>query len=160
MDHFFKTITWLGSLYVLLPLCMLLGLLLWWRGRVHDAALLGLSLLATSVTVHVAKQMIRRPRPQALGTLVAMPSDWSFPSAHSAQVTAFLLALSLVSWRVLPKSWAGMVAGVSLLLAAAVCVSRVVLQVHYRSDVLVGAALAIVMVLAIRAALPWLKRGP
>ena len=95
MDSFFTTITWLGSLYLLLPLSVPLCFLLLWSGKSGQAMLISLSLLINIISVHVAKLMFRRPRPSTAELLVAMPSDWSFPSAHTAQATAFFLSVTV-----------------------------------------------------------------
>lgn len=88
------TITWFGSLYVLFPVSVLLYLLLLWSGKSGQAILISFSLLFTIIVVHVAKLMFHRPQPSTTERLVAMPSDWSFPSAHTAQVTTFLLSVT------------------------------------------------------------------
>lgn len=160
MDFFFTTITWLGSLYLLLPLSGLLCLLLLWSGKSGQALLISFSLLITILSVHGAKLMFRRPRPLTTELLVAMPSDWSFPSAHTAQATAFFLSVTLVAFQTLPPLWAGLFALLSLLLVGLVGYSRVYLQVHYISDVVAGMVLAALIVSAVRFVIlsyPWLQ---
>lgn len=88
--------------------------------------------------------------------LVPMPTDWSFPSAHTTQATAFFLTLTLIAIRLLPPFWAACIAILSLLLAVGVGYSRVYLQVHYLSDVIAGIILAILLVLLVQAILPHL----
>jgi membrane-associated phospholipid phosphatase len=100
MDLFFVTITWLGSLYLLLPLSLLLSLLLLWFGKSGQAIFISFSLLITTISVYLVKLMFRRPRPFTTELLVAMPSDWSFPSAHTAQATAFFLSITLIAFQV------------------------------------------------------------
>ncbi len=80
------------------------------------------------------KRVVRRPRPD-LADLPARgrtPSKLSFPSAHAASTfaaaTAFAPLLPRVPWR---------------LVGATMALSRVVLGVHYPSDVLAGAALGV-----------------
>ncbi len=160
MDFFFVTLTWLGSLYFLLPISVLLCLLLLGFGKGGHTFFISFSLLVTIISVHVAKLMFRRPRPSTDQLLVAMPPDWSFPSAHTAQVTAFFLSVTLVAFQVLPTLWASLVAFLSLLIIGVVGYSRIYLQVHYVSDVLAGMALAILIVSGVRATLhlwPWLQ---
>ncbi len=156
MDSFILTITWLGSGYLLLPLSACISLLLILVGRASQANLLSLSLIVTMISVHAAKLMVRRPRPIGIDLLVPMPPDWSFPSAHTAQATAFFLALTLIAMRTLPPFWAGFIAVFSLLIVAIVGYSRVYLQVHYVSDVLAGMILAMLAVLAVQLCLPYL----
>ncbi len=158
MDLFFTTITWLGSLYLLLPLSVLLCLLLLWAGKSGHAMLMVMNVSVTILTVHVAKLMFRRPRPSTTDLLVAMPSDWSFPSAHTAQATAFFMSAALIAFRVLPPVWANLFALLSLLLVGIVGYSRVYLQVHYVSDVLAGiflAAFIVSVTYLIAPILPW-----
>ena len=142
MDLFFTTITWLGSLYLLLPLSVLLCFVLLWTGKSGHVILIVLNMSVTILSVHVAKLMFRRPRPSTTDLLVTMPSDWSFPSAHTAQATAFFMTVTLIAFQVLPPVWANLFALLSLLLVGIVGYSRIYLQVHYVSDVLAGMFLA------------------
>ena len=156
MDAFFATITWFGSLYLLLPSSVLLSLLFLRAGRQREAVFLALSLTVSVIAVHAVKLLFRRPRPDFPDMLVPMPTDWSFPSAHTTQATAFFLSLTLIAIRHLPPFWAACTALISLLLTAGVGYSRVYLQVHYLSDVLAGMILAILLVLLVQAVLPHL----
>ncbi len=158
MDLFFTTITWLGSLYLLLPLSVLLCFVLLWAGKSGHVILIVLNVSVTILSVHVAKLMFRRPRPSTADLLVTMPSDWSFPSAHTAQATAFFMSVTLIAFQVLPPVWANLFALLSLLLVGIVGYSRIYLQVHYVSDVLAGmflAAFIVSVVYLIIPILPW-----
>ncbi len=158
MDLFFTTITWLGSLYLLLPISVLLCLLLLWAGKSGHVILIVVNVSVTIFSVHVAKLMFRRPRPSTTDLLVAMPSDWSFPSAHTAQATAFFMSVALIAFQTLPPVWANLIALLSLLLVGIVGYSRIYLQVHYISDVLAGmflAAFIVSVVYLIIPVLPW-----
>ena len=158
MDLFFTTITWLGSLYLLLPLSLLLCFVLLWTGKSGHVILIVLNMSVTILSVHVAKLMFRRPRPSTTDLLVAMPSDWSFPSAHTAQATAFFMSAALIAFQVLPPDWANLFALLSLLLVGIVGYSRIYLQVHYVSDVLAGmflAAFIVSVIYLIILVLPW-----
>lgn len=157
MDTFIVTMTWLGSGYLLLPLAACISFLLIWAGRSAQALLLSLSLILTMFFVHAMKLMFRRPRPAAITELlVPMPPDWSFPSAHTAQATAFFLALSLIAIRILPPFWASTISLLSLLAIGIVGYSRVYLQVHFISDVLAGMILAVLVVSAVQVVIPLL----
>ncbi len=153
-DSFFTAFTWLGSLYVLLPCSAVLSLFLLRAGRADEPLMLALSLSATVLAVHAVKLICRRPRPDSTELLIPMPTDWSFPSAHTAQATAFFLSITLMAIRLLPPFWALLAALVSLLVVAGVGYSRIYLQVHYLSDVLAGLALAILLVLAVQMLFP------
>ncbi len=159
-DSFFTAFTWLGSLYFLLPSSAVLSLFLLWAGKPREIPMLVLSLSTTVVAVHAAKLIFRRPRPDSPELLVLMPTDWSFPSAHTAQATAFFLSITLIAIRILPPFWAILTTLFSLLIVAGVGYSRIYLQVHYLSDVLAGLALAILLVLLLQAIPPHLYLPP
>lgn len=148
LDGFFLALTWLGSLMVLLPL----ALLVWWRRRGdRSAAFVVLALVGASALGHLVKLLAARPRPDLFPSLIPMPEDWSFPSAHAVQVTAFALA-----WLLRPGASPGRIE-IAVLPAAAVLVvaSRLYLQVHFPSDVIAGVLLATLWVLLLRRLPAW-----
>jgi undecaprenyl-diphosphatase len=148
LDALFGAVTWLGSLMVLLPL----ALLAWWRWRgKRSASFVTLALVGASGLGHLAKLLAARPRPDLFPPLIQMPEDWSFPSAHAAQVTAFALAWLLrpgASPR--PPEIAVLFAAVALVFA-----SRLYLQVHFPSDIIAGAMLATLWVVLLRRMPAW-----
>jgi undecaprenyl-diphosphatase len=103
-------------------------------------AYLALSVLSASAVVHIVKTVIGRARPlvyDQYGIFGFRPFDGhflfqSFPSAHSTQVGAFFVALALLFPRFR-----------LVLVAAALWIgaTRVILGVHYPSDVAAGLAL-------------------
>jgi membrane-associated phospholipid phosphatase len=82
------------------------------------------------------KRVVRRPRPDdpSVAVLVGTPSRLSFPSAHASSTTAasvlYGALLGRTARRALPTA-----------LVPSMLLSRLVLGVHFPSDVLVGAAL-------------------
>lgn len=143
---FFSTVTWLGSIMVLLPLALLLA---WQRvrqGQLRAALLLPLAVGGAWLWAHAAKLLVARPRPDLYSAVVAMPTDLSFPSAHTMQITAFVLALLLA--RATKPQWFATAAGA--LVVCLVAVSRPYLQVHFPSDVLIGLILGAAWVVGLR----------
>jgi membrane-associated phospholipid phosphatase len=147
LDSFFLAITWLGSLAVLLPL----ALLVWWQQGDRKAGFVALALISSSALVHAVKLIAVRPRPEFFPPLIEMPGDASFPSAHAMQATAFALA-----WLMQPGKSPGIVESAILLsVVALVGMSRLYLQVHFPSDVVVGVIFATLWVLFLRKLLAW-----
>ena len=147
LDSFFLAITWLGSLAVLLPL----ALLVWWQQGDRKAGFVALALISSSALVHAVKLIAVRPRPEFFPPLIEMPGDASFPSAHAMQATAFALA-----WLMQPGKSPGIVESAILLsVVALVGMSRLYLQVHFPSDIVVGVMFAALWVLFLRKRLAW-----
>ncbi len=97
--------------------------------------LVGIGIAA--VVVQMIKLLVRRPRPPGKwGQGYRKLDPHSFPSGHAARAT-LLAAVSLFLgppwWAVLLLVWAPLVA-----------LSRVVLRVHYLSDVVVGTACGLI----------------
>ncbi|MEZ0363519.1 phosphatase PAP2 family protein [Mycobacterium sp. pUA109] len=99
--------------------------------------LAGAGALAAHATAVLIKRIVRRERPHhpAVAVNVGTPSRLSFPSAHATSTTAAAILLGRVTGLRLPA-----------VLVPPMALSRMVLGVHYPSDVatgvLVGAAVA------------------
>jgi undecaprenyl-diphosphatase len=155
LDRFFSLITWAGSLYLLLPLTAALSAWLFRHRQAREGLLITLSLAGASLITHAAKWLAARPRPLAEVPLVPTPLDWSFPSAHTTQITAFTLSLMVIKTRFWPH-YNGASALCALLLVAFVGLSRLYLQVHFLSDVIMGALVAVFWVLGLICLQKWL----
>lgn len=150
LDHLFLVVTWAGSLYLLVPLAtVLLGCLLFLR-KWGDAGLLGLGFGGAVAITHLAKILISRPRPDLFPPLIPMPADFSFPSAHTAQVTAFAFCLALLVCRDPSSALCWLIGLTGAVMIGGVGLSRIYLQVHYVSDVVAGAVVAMAWVAGIR----------
>lgn len=143
MDIFFKTVTWCGSLIILLPVAAVLGLLVVQRNGIVDVFLIIGGLCGSSFLSHSLKLFFARPRPPAEGLLVDMPSDFSFPSAHTAQIFAFTIACGITFSKQVPAHMVVPLWLALITLAVIVGYSRIYLQVHYGSDVIAGGLLGI-----------------
>jgi lipid A 4'-phosphatase len=105
-------------------------------------AFLFVSIAASGVIVDVLKIVFGRARPKLLfqsdvygfAWLMWRPDHWSFPSGHSATIVALTTAL----WFLWPQNQL-----FYILVAAIVCMSRVVVGAHYLADSLAGALIAI-----------------
>jgi membrane-associated phospholipid phosphatase len=88
------------------------------------------------------KELLGRPRP-VFATSVATASGYSFPSGHAAGTAAGYGAIVLLALPLAPRWARPPLLGACALLAVAVAASRVLLGVHYPSDVTAGAALGL-----------------
>jgi undecaprenyl-diphosphatase len=95
--------------------------------------------LAHAVAV-VIKRIVKRERPShpAIAVNVSTPSRLSFPSAHATSTTAAAILLGRVTGLPLP-----------VVLVPPMAVSRLVLGVHYPSDVVTGVAVGAVVAKAV-----------
>lgn len=146
LDTFFSTITWFGSLWVLFPLAVLIAWTQSRRSSLRTSAFVPLSLLLATALAYITKIIVERPRPEIFSAAIPLPADWSFPSAHTMQVTAFLLAILLLSK---DKFFISTAMGATLIILM-VATSRLYLQVHFPTDVIFGFIAAIGCVMAAR----------
>ncbi len=103
------------------------------RTAIAMAVALVLSFLITNVAI---KPMVERPRPFDAGVSVAQttePDDFSFPSGHTSAAFAAAFAYTITS-----KRKQRLFDGIIISFAALVALSRLILMVHYPSDVIAG----------------------
>ena len=137
-----KTLTWLGSGFVLWPVVIGAGLALWrWRRQWLPAVLPALALAGAWGWALLTKTLVARPRPPAVDRLTTV-HGWSYPSQHSAQALAVwgMLALMVMAGRSF-RARTLLMTG-ALLIALVVGLSRMYLAAHWMTDVLGGWALA------------------
>lgn len=133
-----RPFTWVGGIVGVALLVGIVGPSLVRAGRRPDAVLLVVAALGVQVIVVMLKSVYERPRPDA-GSPIDLPQSTSFPSGHAATGIAMFGALALIAAGRArsPAAAAGMlVLGFSI--GIGVGVSRVVLNVHFVSDVLAG----------------------
>ena len=117
------------------------------RGRPALAWGCALAILINSLTVRVLKRLFERERPA--GATEWLTSGHSYPSGHAAGSLMVLGLLAWLLWPQLAPRWRSWLALVAVLCIAAIGAARVLLQVHYPSDVLGGWLIAgAVLVLA------------
>ena len=157
-----KVISTIGSFASLSIIGLLLGVWLWRRGW-HLGLAVGplLSVILGGLAASVAKAVFDRPRPP-ISAHTTSTSSAAFPSGHATDAAAFFLAASFVlaltiirrqSMRVLSIT-------VGVLLAGLVGISRLVLGVHWLSDVVAGWALGTSIAITVVVALWYLTTRP
>jgi len=160
VDHIASTVTYAGMVAVALVVASLAAMAFWYRGlRVILAIAPVVSLAVASLGVAIAKNIVGRSRPPISLRLVS-ESDASFPSGHAANSAAVFLTIGFVAAVFLLRRPTAR--AVSVLIAAAatgiVGISRLVLGVHWPSDVLGGWALGMSVALTVTIALALIAR--
>ena len=113
------------------------------RRHVPSALLLMASTIGTALLVGIGKRVVARPRPP-LADAAVQARGYSFPSGHAAQSIALYGALALLAIYLVRDLRLRIALAVGALgLAFVVGLSRVVLGVHWLSDVAAGWALAL-----------------
>jgi undecaprenyl-diphosphatase len=135
--------TALGDPTVLIIGGILVGAWLWREGRGRFAAGLLLVILTGRGLTEAQKYWIARARPDIEPHLVVVKT-WSFPSGHATSSMIFYLALALA---IAPVGWRRIAAAAAILLSLLIGVSRVMLGVHWPSDVIGGWCFGLLWVL-------------
>jgi undecaprenyl-diphosphatase len=135
--------TEIGRGVVLLPLALLVTAFLIWRRR-RRAALFLIMVIGGRFLVELQKVVIARPRPDESPHLAAVHS-LAFPSGHAANAMITALAIALL----LPvrQRNRAIAVGVGVALALQIGASRVMLGVHWPSDVVGGWAFGLMWVI-------------
>ncbi|MFG3018275.1 phosphatase PAP2 family protein [Streptomyces sp. NPDC048254] len=114
-------------------------------GARRDAWLRGTALVAGAHLGSIGvKRLVRRARPAHVRPRVRTAGRHSFPSSHATSAAAAAVAFGALGAPALAP------------LAAAMCLSRLVVGVHYPTDVAAGAALG---ALTARAGARWMRGG-
>jgi membrane-associated phospholipid phosphatase len=95
--------------------------------------------LGDSLVTNAIKEVVARARPAIDPAAAALGP--SFPSGHSSTAAAFFAALALLAGRRRTARTRAALAGAAVGVAVAVACSRVMLDLHWVSDVVAGLAL-------------------
>ena len=154
----FAIVTHLGDKAFLIPLVAVVALLLLWRRRVFTAAAWVVACALGGLLNVALKAIFERSRPEFMHTF-ATADGWSFPSGHSSGAIIVYGLLGYLAVLHTPKSIHIPTAAIAMTLVVCVGFSRVILQVHYFSDVLAGYAFGASWVAAWVAGLEVLRRA-
>jgi membrane-associated phospholipid phosphatase len=137
-----QDVTNLGSVRLLLPLIVAVGVGWWLRRRTwRPLALLAAAYVGADLAFNAVKELVGRPRPPA-AILLKPVAGPSFPSGHATQAVAVygmlaaLLAAATPSWARKVAAWAA-----AVVIVGVVPVSRLYLGAHWLTDVLGGLVL-------------------
>jgi undecaprenyl-diphosphatase len=135
-SEFFIALTTLGSATGIILVTLLIAFFL--RSQKMLVLRLVTALLASGLSVMIGKLLIARVRPDGLPWLIQLHT-YSFPSGHTASATVLYgFCITLFYYRVRNATLRHLLILGSLFLILGVGMSRIVLAVHYGSDVLGG----------------------
>jgi undecaprenyl-diphosphatase len=144
LNRVMMDITSLGSATVVSILTAIAAVLLIYISHNPRGAIqLAMAASGAELSVEVIKRILRRPRPEVIERLVDV-AGFSYPSGHTAAVTAFFLTLAVIIGRSLGRRGRIAVHITFGVVIGLVALSRVYLGVHYPSDVVSGASVGAV----------------
>lgn len=158
-----RAASFIGSTPVIvLQIAVVSGLLLLLHRDIRPVLWLLAAFVGGWVLSNGAKGLLDRPRPS--GGLVEATGA-SFPSGHATQGTAFFVMLGVVLAEALPQGWRVLGASVAVVVGLLSGLSRLVLGVHWLTDVVGGFALGLawssaLLLVRLREAEPGLPTEP
>ncbi len=145
LTGFFSVLTQSGAATFLLPATLAMVAALGLAKRPREAWLMAATMLSATLLIYALKMLVMRERPALWSTQWYWGS--SFPSGHTLASAAFATAAALCVVRVWPHVGRAGVA-IALPWAALVALSRLVLGVHWPSDVLAALCLGVFIALS------------
>ncbi len=145
LDNVMLNITHLGDPeFVVVLVTISFGVLLWYK-RYWAAQILFLTCLGAVILNQGLKLVFVRPRPQLWPQLI-VEHTYSYPSGHALGSAVLYGFLAVLLAREYPRYRLG-IYSITILLVAAIGLSRLFLGVHYPTDIIAGYAVGI----------PWLS---
>lgn len=132
----FEAVTLSGSSRVLFPLAALTAIILLYSKHRVEALIVTASAISSAIVIYIIKTIVSRDRPTLWNDTVWYWGS-SFPSGHTLAVAAFATAIVLCVSRIRPAS-RNFALVIAVLWIFSVAVSRLVLGVHWPTDVLVA----------------------
>jgi len=154
-----RAVSHFGDPLVVTVLAVVAALACWLLGRRRDAVYVAAVRVAAVVLGFVVKEAVARARP-ALPQPVAHASGYSFPSGHALGAAALYSSLAVVGAGALRRRWRPALVALAVVVPLAVATTRVLLGVHFPSDVIAGLVLGWAIALLGRSAEPTEPAGP
>jgi membrane-associated phospholipid phosphatase len=135
-----RAVTHLGDPLVVTVVAVVAAVVCWLIGRRRDAVYLLAVRLVVVVLGYALKEVVGRARP-TLPQPVAHAGGYSFPSGHALGAAALYTSLAVVVSGVVRRRWRPLLATFAIAVPALVAATRVMLGVHFPSDVVAGLVL-------------------
>ncbi len=135
-----SVISFLGSIYVVPVIFIIVLFLLWQRKKQREALILGIAVLSNYAVVNIVKVLTGWVRPSEVQRAI----EQTFPSAHAS--TPFVLYVLAYLFLVKQPKKSTFVAIVALCLL--IGFSRIIVNAHWMTDVIAGILLAIAWISA------------
>ena len=138
-----RLITWIGGAVGTLVVTGIAVIALWRGSRRADAMFVAFAVIGITALVAVLKAVYQRARPD-LGSAIPLPHSYSFPSGHAATAVVLYGALGiLLAERARSPIRAAAWLAAAVAIALAIGTSRILLNVHFVSDVAAGFAVGL-----------------
>ena len=129
--------TQVGGALVIVPLAVIVAAVESWRQRTYAVVIfLALTVGGQFAIANLTKSLVNRARP-SISQLTGF-SGSSFPSGHAVACAAGLTAMALVLGRGRSNQFKAAIVGIAVGLSTGVAATRVLLGVHWLTDVLGG----------------------
>ena len=149
LTAYFGAFTLSGSATFLVPVAVVTTVMLLAARRRFEAVLVGTSLATATLVVYLLKAIVGRTRP------ALWESQWywgsSVPSGHTLSTAAFSMAAALCVARIWPRA-GNPAMSLAILWTSLVALSRLILGVHWPSDVLAAICIGLFIPLLISVA--------
>jgi len=139
-----RVFTFFGEPTVLIIAGVVFASVMWWRGHLRTGLTLVAVTMAGRAVSELQKYEVARVRPALEPHLVLVKTS-SFPSGHSASSMIFYLTVALLLTH--RGRWRHLAAAGAVLMAVLIGLSRVMLGVHWPSDVIGGWVFGLLWVL-------------
>lgn len=146
MFGLFSAVTWMGAAIVMVPVTVAVCVWLLATSRPRDAVFLATSMAGGWAVSYIVKTLVSRTRPDLWSSTWYWGS--SFPSGHTLSAAVFSTALTLIAVRIWPAS-RRVVLPLAVLWTTLMGLSRLVLGVHWPTDVLAAVCIGVLLPLAL-----------
>lgn len=143
LDNFALTVTDLGYTWWVGGLTVAGVLLLVYRHRLRDAAILVVGVTGSAIINLILKALFQRDRPELWERLV-VENSFSFPSGHAMASCSLAVAAMVILW---PTKWRWLSIMIGGIYMAVIGWTRMYLGVHYPSDIAAGWLIAFIWVM-------------